>query len=168
MVSMLRVPVDRPAIHHPPGRQPGQRLGYQPRMGVRPRASPAAATFKPRTTLQTAARALAFLKYVAECAQPPQLKEVAAALEINITICYHPRCVIWQLFRLAVDSPSSAKSGVPSRCLNFADDWASLSQFLSHSSSSGRVRCLPPTALLSTRRTSTPVPEPWFAELESV
>jgi IclR family acetate operon transcriptional repressor len=44
---------------------------------------------KPRTTLQTATRALAFLEYVAQSPEPPQLKEVAAALEINITTCYH-------------------------------------------------------------------------------
>src|SRR5882757_7529137 len=41
------------------------------------------------TTLQTVERALAFLETVAQARRPPQLKEVAQALGINITTSYH-------------------------------------------------------------------------------
>jgi DNA-binding IclR family transcriptional regulator len=44
---------------------------------------------RPKTTLQTAQRALRFLEFVAQQPQPPQLKSVATALGINITTCYH-------------------------------------------------------------------------------
>jgi hypothetical protein len=54
------------------------------------------------------------------------------------------------------------------RWLNFADDVVSLSQFLSHSSSSGGVQGLPRTGLLSTWRAPTTTAERGFAELESV
>lgn len=44
---------------------------------------------RPRTTLQTAQRALAFLEFVAQAVEPPRLKDVATALGLNITTCYH-------------------------------------------------------------------------------
>jgi IclR family acetate operon transcriptional repressor len=42
-----------------------------------------------RTTLRTAARALAFLEHVALAESPLKVKDVAAALGLNITTCYH-------------------------------------------------------------------------------
>lgn len=42
-----------------------------------------------RTTLQTAARALEVLEFVAEQETPPTLKEMSTQLGINITTCYH-------------------------------------------------------------------------------
>lgn len=44
---------------------------------------------RPRTTLQTAARALRFLEVVASADVSPTLKEVASSLGVNITTCYH-------------------------------------------------------------------------------
>lgn len=41
------------------------------------------------TTLQTAERALAFLEHVATAAQPPTVRDVAGALQLNITTTYH-------------------------------------------------------------------------------
>ncbi|PJG46508.1 hypothetical protein CAF53_20310 [Sphingobium sp. LB126] len=40
-------------------------------------------------TLQTVERAIAFLEYVANAATPPNIKDVSAALNLNITTCYH-------------------------------------------------------------------------------
>lgn len=42
-----------------------------------------------RTTLRTAARALAFLEHVALAESPLKVKDIAAALGLNITTCYH-------------------------------------------------------------------------------
>lgn len=41
------------------------------------------------TTLQTVSRALAFLDFVARSEHPPAVKEISAALDINITTTYH-------------------------------------------------------------------------------
>jgi IclR family transcriptional regulator, acetate operon repressor len=40
-------------------------------------------------TLQTVERALAFLEYVAAARDPQTVQQVAAALDLNITTCYH-------------------------------------------------------------------------------
>lgn len=40
-------------------------------------------------TLQTVERAIAFLEYVAGAASPPNIRDVSAALDLNITTCYH-------------------------------------------------------------------------------
>lgn len=40
-------------------------------------------------TLQTVDRAIAFLEYVAAAAEPPNVRDVAEALDLNITTCYH-------------------------------------------------------------------------------
>lgn len=42
-----------------------------------------------QTTLQTVERAIAFLEFVAESSNPPHIKELAEALDLNITTCYH-------------------------------------------------------------------------------
>lgn len=46
-------------------------------------------TEKRPTTLQTVERALAFLEVIAQAPRQPGVKEVAAALGLNITTCYH-------------------------------------------------------------------------------
>lgn len=40
-------------------------------------------------TLQTVERAIAFLEYVACASTPPNIRDVSAALNLNITTCYH-------------------------------------------------------------------------------
>lgn len=40
-------------------------------------------------TLQTVERAIAFMEYVAGAATPPNIRDVSAALDLNITTCYH-------------------------------------------------------------------------------
>ncbi|MDP3747393.1 MAG: IclR family transcriptional regulator [Phenylobacterium sp.] len=40
-------------------------------------------------TLQTVERALSFLEYVAEAPEPPSIRDIAKALDLNITTCYH-------------------------------------------------------------------------------
>lgn len=42
-----------------------------------------------KTTLRTLERGFAFLEYAAQCPSPPRLKDIAAALDLNITTCYH-------------------------------------------------------------------------------
>ena len=42
-----------------------------------------------QTTLQTVERAITFLEYVAEAAEPPHIREISEALDLNITTCYH-------------------------------------------------------------------------------
>ncbi len=42
-----------------------------------------------QTTLQTVERAISFLEYVAETTEPPHIRELSEALDLNITTCYH-------------------------------------------------------------------------------
>lgn len=44
---------------------------------------------KPKTTLQTVERALSFLEFVAEAETPPNLRDVASGLKLNIATAYH-------------------------------------------------------------------------------
>ena len=62
---------------------------------------------------------------------------------------------------------SSAELSVRTR-VRFSTPQRTLSQFLSHSSSSARIRRQLRMGSLSTWRTPTTVAERWFAELESV
>jgi DNA-binding IclR family transcriptional regulator len=42
-----------------------------------------------RYTLQTVERAIAFLEYVALASEPPAIRDISKALDLNITTCYH-------------------------------------------------------------------------------
>jgi len=44
---------------------------------------------KPRTTLQTVERALSVLEFVAASQRPPNVKDIAAGLQLNLTTVYH-------------------------------------------------------------------------------
>lgn len=51
--------------------------------------SPGPENVKKEFTLQTVERALTFLEHVAAAEQPQTVKSVAAALDLNLTTCYH-------------------------------------------------------------------------------
>lgn len=51
--------------------------------------SPNVESAKKEFTLQTVERALSFLEHVATAEQPQTVKTVAAALDLNLTTCYH-------------------------------------------------------------------------------
>jgi IclR family transcriptional regulator, acetate operon repressor len=40
-------------------------------------------------TLQTVERAIAFLEYIASASEPPAIRDISKALDLNITTCYH-------------------------------------------------------------------------------
>lgn len=42
-----------------------------------------------QTTLQTVERAISFLEFVGTATEPPSINDVSAALDLNITTCYH-------------------------------------------------------------------------------
>jgi IclR family acetate operon transcriptional repressor len=66
---------------------------------------------KAPTTLQTVERALAFLEIVAQARRPPQLKEVAQALGINVTTSYHLRNTLQLAGYLTRESDGTLRIG---------------------------------------------------------